>query len=330
MVGARHTVLVTGATGFVGRHLVERLVRDGYEVVAGSRSAAKQATSFPAGVRTVTLDITDPATLGPALEHVDIVVHAAAKTGDWGRPREFERVLRDGTQHLLDACVRHRLSRFVHLSSAIFYGTTGRGAMTEGMLPGHSHLPYGEGKIAAEHAVKQAREQHGLPTVILRPANIFGPGSRLWTDRPARLIEQGLMSLPLDYGKANPVFIENVVEAVCTVCRHDGAIGDTFNVTDDDQLTWRDFFGAYAAALGKGEIALRAPWMLYGLASSLETLASVTGRPPLLTRHAVTHLRFQGTYAPSRLAERLGYRPVVGIQEALRRTADYLRDRTSA
>ena len=327
MADTRPTVLVTGATGFLGRRVVERFARDGYPVVAGSRSAARLADEFPAGVRAVALDVTDPVSARSAVEGVDVVVHTAAKVGDWGRRRDFVSVLRDGTKNLLDAVVGRPLVRFVHVSSTIFYGTTGRGVMTEGMLPGHSPFAYGEGKVAAEHEVKSAREAHRIPTVILRPANIFGPGSTLWTDRPAELIQRGLMTLPRDHGKANPVYVDNVVEAIRLVCESDAAVGETFNVVDDDQLSWADLFGAYATVLGRGKVAIRAPWMLYGLAATLETLAGVTGRPPLLTRDAVTYLRFGGTYAQGKLAQRLGYQPAVGFDDALARTADYLEQR---
>ncbi len=327
MSGTRHTVLVTGATGFVGRRLVAHFTGQGHAVVAGSRSAPREDATFPAGVRTVALDITDPDTIPGALEGVDIVVHTAAKVGDWGSAEEFDLVLRQGTENLLAACGGHRLHRFVHLSSTLFYGITGRGTMTEGMLPGDSHMPYGDAKIAAEHAVKQARERLRLPTVILRPANIYGPGSPLWTDRPAELLLRGLLTLPLDHGRANVVFVDNVVAAVDAVCRHEAAVGETFNVVDDDQLTWQDFFNTYATGLGQKPVALRAPWLLYGLASTMEAVATVTGRAPLLTRSAVTYLRFGGTYAGDKLSRRLGYRPAMETPHALQHTVDYLRKR---
>jgi nucleoside-diphosphate-sugar epimerase len=132
------------------------------------------------------------------------------------------------------------------------------------------------------------------------------------------------MGLPADCGKANPVFVDNVVEAIRVVSEHEAAVGDTFNVVDDDQLSWDDFFGAYAEALGKGPIVRRPPWQLYWVAGSLETVARLTGRPPLLTRSAVTYFRFGGTYARGKLERVVGYQPTIGVTDALRRTAETL------
>lgn len=327
MSGGTPTVLVTGATGFVGRRVVEHFSRLGMTVVAGSRTAPAQAATFPEGVRAVPLDITAPASIGAALEGVDLVIHTAAKTGDWGSRREFLRVLRDGTQNLVEACRGRTLTRFVHLSSVAFYGSTGRGLMTEGMLPGRADDPYAEGKILAEEIVKRGRVDHKLPAVILRPANIFGPGSELWTERPARAIQRGLMSLPSDRGKANPVHVDNVVAAISAVCNDDRAVGEIFNVVDDDELDWAAFFGTYAEALGKGPLVLRPPWALYSLASTLEAVGVVTRQPPLLTRSAVSYLRFGGIYGRGKLEHRVGYSPALSLADALRSTAEYVKER---
>jgi len=321
------TVLVTGATGCLGRAVIARFLRDGHRVVAASRGAPRARDALPEGARPVALDVTRPETLAPALEGVDVVVHAAAKVGDWGRRGDFRAVIDGGTRNLVEACIGRRLERFVHLSSVIFYGLHGSGVMTESMLPGDLSWPYAEAKVAAEEVVRRAHREHGLRAVILRPGNFFGPGSRLFTERPVELLRRGLLSLPPDAGKANLVFVENVAAAVRAVAFEEAAVGEVFNVVDDTELDWRGLFDLYAAALGARPVATRPTWILRSLAAGMEGVAYLTGRPPLITRNAIDYLRFRGTYAKGKLGNRLGFQAEVPFEQALARTADHLRQR---
>ncbi len=319
------TVLVTGATGTLGRAVIARLLRDGHRIVAASRAAPRRQSDFPQGVRPVSLDVTRPETLPPALEGVDVVVHAAAKVGDWGRREDFQAVIDGGTKNLVEACVDRRLERFVHLSSVMFYGLRGSGVMTESMLPGDCPWPYAEAKVTAEETVRRAHREQGLPTVILRPGNFFGPGSRLFTERPVELLRRGLLSLPPEAGKANLVFVENVAAAVGAVAFDEAAVGEVFNVVDDTELDWRGLFDLYAAALGARAVPTRPTWVLRSLAAGMEGVAHLTGRPPLITRDAIDYLRFRGTFAKNKLADCLGHQAEVPFEQALTRTADHIR-----
>ncbi|MBN2191404.1 MAG: NAD-dependent epimerase/dehydratase family protein [Polyangiaceae bacterium] len=327
MSAVPRTILVTGATGCLGRAVVARLARGGHRVIAASRHATTHPGGFPERVLPVVMDVTRPETIDPALEGVDVVVHAAARIGDWGGREEFLSVIRDGTRNLVAACATRQLTRFVHVSSVLFYGLHGSGVMTEGMLPGHMTTPYAEGKVAAEEIVREAQRTDGLRAVILRPANFFGPGSQLFTERPADLLLRGLLALPPDSGKANVVYIENVAAAIAAVSFDDAAIGEVYNVVDDTALGWRELFGVYAEALGVGAVATRPTWLLRSLGACFEGWSHISGRAPLLTRDAVDFVRFRGTYAMGKLAEQLGHEREVAFDAALARTADYLRSR---
>jgi len=319
------TVLVTGATGTLGRAVIARFLREGHRVIAASREAPRRQSELPRGAIPVPLDVTRPETIPPTLDGVDVVVHAAAKVGDWGRREEFLAVIDGGTRNLVEACVGRRLERFVHLSSVMFYGLRGSGVMTESMLPGSLSWPYAEAKVAAEEVVQRAHREQGLPAVVLRPGNFFGPGSRLFTERPVELLRRGLLSLPPDAGKANLVFVENVAAAIGAVAFDEAAVGEVFNVVDDTELDWRGLFDLYASALGARSVQTRPTWLLRSLAAGMEGVAHLTGRPPLITRDAIDYLRFRGTYARNKLGDRLGYQAEVPFEQALARTADHLR-----
>ena len=96
MISSTQTVLITGATGFLGSYLVKRFYREGARVIAASRTTTSKGSSFPDGVRSVDIDITNPDTLPAAVNEADIIIHWAAKVGDWGRPQEFMKTIREG------------------------------------------------------------------------------------------------------------------------------------------------------------------------------------------------------------------------------------------
>ena len=233
MISSSHTVLITGATGFLGRSLVKRFHHDGARVIAASRTASSKANLFPSGVRPVDMDITDPGALFSALKGADVVIHAAAKVGDWGRPQTFVESICNGTENLLRALKKEKLKQFVYISSVAVYGSERSGAMTEDSTADGLSWPYAAAKAAAEKIVMEFYGTYNIPVTIIRPANVFGPGSEHWTDRPAEIIRKGMMNLPSGFGKSNTVFVENVVEGIACACNHPAAIGESFNISDD-------------------------------------------------------------------------------------------------
>jgi nucleoside-diphosphate-sugar epimerase len=165
--------LVTGATGFVGSHLVEALRSRGHQVTALVRSPSKAAALEPLGVRLVPGDLDDAGSLARAVEGQDLVFHVAGLVAakDEG---EFVRVNRDGTASLVAAAARARVGRFVYVSSMAAGGPAGKGRPLTGTEPPRPVTGYGRSKLAGEIAVKEG----ALPWVIVRPPTVYGPRDR--------------------------------------------------------------------------------------------------------------------------------------------------------
>ena len=165
--------LVTGATGFVGSHLVEALRSRGHQVSALVRSPAKAAALEPLGVRLVPGDLDDAGSLARAVEGQDLVFHVAGLVAakDEG---EFVRVNRDGTASLVASAARARVGRFVYVSSMAAAGPAGKGRPLTGTEPPRPVTGYGRSKLAGETAVKEG----ALPWVIVRPPTVYGPRDR--------------------------------------------------------------------------------------------------------------------------------------------------------
>ncbi|MFC1516238.1 NAD-dependent epimerase/dehydratase family protein [Thermodesulfobacteriota bacterium] len=327
MISPSQKVLITGATGFLGQRLVNRFHHEGARVIAASRTAVSKANLFPSDVQPVDMDITNPDTLPSVLENVEIVIHAAAKVGDWGRPQTFVESILNGTENLLNALNREKLKQFIYISSVAVYGSDRAGVMKEDLEVDVLPWPYAAAKAAAEKVVMEFYSHYNIPVTIIRPANVFGPGSGIWTDRPAEIIRKGMMNLPSGFGKSNTVFVENVVEGIVCACTHPAAIGEIFNISDDYLVGWDEFFLNYAAVFGKSKIVVLPVWLMKATAILLESISGLTGKPPLITRIAIDFLRFRGTYSIEKARRLLGYQPPFSRDKAFRITREYLEEK---
>lgn len=319
-------ILITGATGFLGRRLVERLAEQGHAVVAASRSAA--SASFPAGVTPRALDITDPASFGDVFSGLDAVVHAAAKVGDWGTREDFFAADEGGTRNVLSAARAENVPVFIHVSSVAVYGLDHQGPVAEGTprVPRTDPFNYNAAKSAAEDLIDAARAE-GYPATVVRPANIYGPGSTNWTARPAELIRKGLLSLPPGAGCSNTVYVDNVCALIEACLRDPRARGQSFQIADEDRQDWPSFFGQYAAALG-GKVPRRPLWVLRGLATIMELGARLSGWQPLVTHEALAFIQFQGWFPVEHAREVLGFAPPVSAAEGMKQTLAWIQRST--
>lgn len=229
-------VLVTGASGFVGSHVVDRLARDPeFTVLAGRRDGA------PGSVR---LDVTDAASVTAAVRDVDALVHCAV--GD-------RAVTVDGTARLLDAASAAGVRRVVHLSSVAVYGDAdGRVTEETPLITGGSG--YAAWKADAERLCLRASS----PEVIrLRPTIVYGAGSALWVETPLRRIRSGRWGTlgAAGEGICNPVHVTDVAEAVARALQAGPEVaGRAFNINGPETLTWNAWFNALAGAAGLGPL----------------------------------------------------------------------------
>jgi nucleoside-diphosphate-sugar epimerase len=321
-------VLVTGATGFIGGHVARRLVSDGWDVRAFVRLSADR--SGLEGVEFALGDLTDAETLVRAVDGCDAVVHCGALVTDWATTAEIRAVNVGGTRDLVGAAVAAGVGRFVHLSTTDVYGYPGGRGVTEEQRPRHFANWYAQTKLEAEHLV---RDKRSLPSVVLRPATVYGPGSIEVVGQIAAAVRGGHMVL-VDHGKAiaGLVYVDNVVDLVALALTHEAAPGQVFNATDGLDVTWQRFVNDLAEGVGGKPARWSLPTPVAGaLGRGLEHgyrgLRRATGLtlPPLISRQAVHVLAVDQHFSNAKARELLGWTPRVDYAEGLARTLDWLR-----
>jgi nucleoside-diphosphate-sugar epimerase len=315
--------LVTGATGFVGSHLVEALQRSSIEVTAFARSASKAADLVRRGVRVVNGDLDDVAGLDRAVRDQDVVYHVAGMIAARDEA-EFLRCNRDGTRNLLTATAREGRSRFVLVSSLAAAGPAQLGTPLRGTEPPHPVTAYGRSKLAAEQVVRSS----SLPWSIVRPPIVYGPRDRevLKVFRLARL---GLAPVFGDGAQElSAVHAADLAQALLAVAQSPGSIGRTYHACHPQVFTSADLAEAVAASMGRSVVRLRVPHAIgRALLAITERSARLTGRVTILTSDKANEF-FQPAWTgdPAPLMRDTGWRARYDLSSGLADTYQWYRE----
>ena len=326
MSGAR--VLVTGASGFLGGHVVPELQRHGYEVFAAGRNTEALALVADPDHRVPG----DLASLRARDLPVDAVIHCAALSTPWGHWKDFHRANVEGTGHVVEFARRNGARRVVHVSSpSVYAAARDRLGIREHDVDRSNRLNgYIRSKIAAEDLLLEALDARTVPeVVILRPRGLIGVGDPSLV--PRLLDVHSRIGVPLFDGGHNLIdvtAVENVASALRLALDRGDAAGGVYNITNDDPRAFRELLTTLLELMGETPrfrpMSRRVAWTL---ASLLEGVYGVVpGRPePPLTRYTLSTIAYSQTLDISRARNELGYRPVVSVDSALAGVAAHLR-----
>lgn len=313
------SVFVTGALGFIGRHLADRLRAGGAQV----RGVDLRAD---AGLDVVAGDISAPGAWSAHMDGCDTVVHTAALVSLRSGLDEFHRANVLGTANALAAAVTAGARRFVQLSSVTVFGNDYPDGVTEEHPVRLTGVPYVDTKIAGEQHVLQAHAEGRIEVTVVRPGDVYGPGSGPWLLTPLSELRRGLLMLPMGgRGIISPTYVEDLVEGIAAAAAAPQAAGQVITLAAAQGASASDYFGRIAAIAGVGPIrTVPTPVMLAlaGAVSGAERLLG--GKRGEANPGAVRYLTHTGHYSIEKARGLIGYDPATTLDEGMRRCEEWL------
>ncbi len=318
--------LVTGASGFVGGHLVERLKKEGIDVVALARESSDVKSLKELGVSIAYGDLQDRDSLKKALKGISHLFHCGAVVSDWADPKLIQKINVEGTQTLLDLSIEMGVKRFIHISSLAVLGMHDHYQTNETAPYEKTGDPYCDTKIEAEKRVMEAYRK-GLPTVIVRPGFIYGPRDRQFLPRVFKFLKAGKFVYIGNGEKIlNLTHVSNLIDAILLAAKNDTAVGQIYNVTDDGKVTRKKLIETICdvANLPKPTKSIPIP-VAKVICAVCETYTKLTKskETPLLNRARMKFLALNLDFDISKIRKELNYQPRVDLKKGMQETVDW-------
>ncbi|ABB31570.1 NAD-dependent epimerase/dehydratase [Geobacter metallireducens RCH3] len=325
-----HNILVTGATGFVGSFLCSRLLAEGMSV-RGTFLVTENPDSLVKGTEQALIEPIGPATFwGHALAGAGTVIHLAARVHVMRERaadplKEFRFVNTEGTAHLAREAAKAGVKRFVFMGTIGVNGDNSGDAPYIESSPPYPHNPYSVSKYEAEQLLRQISSETGMEVVIIRAPLVYGPGNpgnflsllkAVNGDYGFKTLNFGLKVLPLPLASINNkrslIYVGNLVDALVTCATHPAAVGQTYLVSDGEDVSTPELIRRTAAALGVPARLFPFPVPLMKLAGKLIDKSA-----------AVNRLTGSLTVDSSKIRRELGWQPPFTMEEGLQETAKW-------
>lgn len=317
-------ILVTGGTGFLGRHLAQGLLERGHGVRLMGRNFSDVSSLLKSGAVPVRADLRERQAVVDACRGVEAVFHVGALSAPWGARRDFQEINVGGTDSVIAGCVEHHVRRVVYVSSpsVVFDGRDHVNLREDAPYPKRFASVYSLTKKLGEDLVNAESRKGALETVILRPKAMFGPGDQSLLPR---LIEVARRKrLPQIGDGRNLVdltYAENVVQALILALSSRSANGNTYTITNGEHVPLWPTVRMVLRRAGLPDDLRPMPLPVALLAARLmEAASTFTRKEPLLTTYTVGILARTQTYDISAARRDLGYSPAIPVAEGVERT----------
>jgi nucleoside-diphosphate-sugar epimerase len=313
-------VLITGATGLLGGHLIKELQQRGEDIRALVLPVENADKLEKQGVEVVRGDITDAGTLEPAVQGVELIFHLAGMMGVWRPLADYRLVNVTGSENLYKAAQKAGVRRYVHTSSHTVYGLGYGRFLTENDALRPDPDPYSLTKAEGDRLMRRLMLNSEVETVILRPGTFFGPGDRLHFGRMAQKMKDGKGVIIGRGDNALPFcYVTDVVQGFMLAAYHENAPGNVYNITNDRPLTQLEMFNAIADAVDGVRPTRHLPYLpiYYGSIVAERVVARVTRTKPIVTQLGAMMFGSDNRHSVEKARRELGYEPKVDLRSGI-------------
>ena len=313
-------VLITGANGFIGNTLMRYYKQQGTAVIGVDLHGN--------GDDIIQGDIANPETISHLLEQCDVIVHTAALVSNAMKDSDMWRVNVLATRNLIAAAKHHKVRRFVQISSIVAYGNTAQGELDEDYPVHADGGSYVLTKLASEHAVLAAQASGGIEVVILRPGDVYGPGSRPWIIAPLEAIAKNQFMLPAKgEGFFRPVYVDDLIRGIDLAVRHPAAAGEIFNLSCEGYITTKEYFAPHYQWLGKKGPMLVSTKVALAVSAIASKVADLMGNLNEASPATVAQLATKSWFSIKKAERILGWKPEISFEEGIKRSHQWAKDK---
>ena len=313
-------VLITGANGFIGNTLMRYYKQQGTAVIGVDLHGN--------GDDIIQGDIANPETISHLLEQCDVIVHTAALVSNAMKDSDMWRVNVLATRNLIAAAKHHKVRRFVQISSIVAYGNTAQGELDEDYPVHADGGSYVLTKLASEHAVLAAQASGGIEVVILRPGDVYGPGSRPWIIAPLEAIAKNQFMLPAKgEGFFRPIYVDDLIRGIDLAVRHPEAAGEIFNLSCEGYITTKEYFTPHYQWLGKRGPMLVSTNVALVISAIASKVASLMGNLNEASPATVAQLATKSWFSIKKAERILGWKPEIAFEEGIRRSHQWAKEK---
>ncbi len=322
-----HNILITGANGFIGSHLLKCLsVKSSSRVCGLVRRSSNLFRLHSGSFELLRGSITDP--LDGIMRGFDAVIHTAGKASDWGPYEDFHSHNVYGTLNVAKSAIRCGVKKLVYFSSTVLYGFTGHVLTDENAPLNPFSNNYCKTKTIAEEKLLELKNDINI--VVLRPSNVFGPYDVSFTYRLLKSLDKGLFGFPRG-GKplTSPCYVGNLVDATEKALKTDIGSGHAFNISDGADISWRALLGMIAEAMNRKPPACAVPFApLYAASVLLEKFYTLAGArtPPPITPYRIAISSRDYSFSVEKARNMLGYSPPFSTLEGIKESVAWYKN----
>jgi len=315
-------VLVTGGTGFIGRHLIDQLNKADVSIAVVSRSQ-EGYEDINGNTKYYRADLTEPESLKGICQGVDTIFHLAGYAHDVKKKKAGDRHLHkrvtvEGTQALLNQALTSGVETIVFVSSVKAMGEGSASCIDEAVLP-EPGTDYGRARLQAEEILLEAGKRKNINVCCLRLPMVYGPGNKGNLPKMIKAINKRLFPpIPEFHNKRSMVHVDDVVQALLLAATRPEANGKVYIVTDNKEYSTRELYNMILLALGRKAPGWVVPeWLLWAGARAGDLSGKIVRKPFPLNTDSLIKLSESAVYSCEKIQRELGYKPEYSLSDVL-------------